>query len=372
MNARKLRYLPWLLLLLPFDLIVAVVLLISEVVGIPLRLFRREHKAAAGRTAVNDPAGLPTATIQILNWDGRHLLEECLPRVVEAVAQDGGKHEILVVDNGSTDGSVQYVKDTFPQIRVLALDQNYRFVGGNNRGIDHVNTDIVVLLNNDMIVDRGFLRPLLEGFNDPGVFAVTSQIFFADPAARRAETGKTRGRLDKGFFYLWHDSITREDEKQRTLPVFWAGGGSCALDRRKYVAIGGLDALYDPFYVEDTDLSYQAWKRGWKCLLAPSSHVVHKHRATSGPRFGADFVDNTIRRNLFLFMWKNITDVSLTVSHVLNLPRIHNRSMMAQGPEFEVKAFLRAFRQLPKAILKRLSNLPFYVQADRGVLKSFQ
>jgi GT2 family glycosyltransferase len=314
----------------------------------------------------------PSATIQILNWDGKHLLEECLPHVVEAIAHDGGAHEILVVDNGSTDGSVEFLKKNFPQVRVLSLNRNHRFAGGNNRGIRHVRTDIVVLLNNDMVVDRGFLRPLLEGFGDPSVFAVTSQIFFADSSIRRAETGKTRGQFDRGFFYLWHDAIHPDDEKRDTMPVFWAGGGSCALDRKKYLAIGGLDTLYDPFYVEDTDLSYQAWKRGWKCLLAPASHVVHKHRGTSRPKFGNDFVDNTIRKNQFLFTWKNVTDFSMTVSHLFNLPRIHARAMMYGEPEFEVRAYLRAVRQLLEAVAKRVANLPLYVNRDHEVLKILQ
>ena len=225
--------------------------------------------------------------------------------------------------------------------------------------MSHVRTDIVVLLNNDMIVDRAFLRPLLEGFSNPSVFAVTSQIFFADPGARRAETGKTRARFDRGFFYLWHDEIQPEDEIRDTMPVFWAGGGACALDRRKYLEIGGLDPLYDPFYVEDTDLSYQAWKRGWQCLLAPASHVIHKHRGTSRPKFGNDFVDNTIRKNQFLFVWKNVTDFSMTLTHLLNLPGIHGRAMLhGSNPLFEVTAYLRAFRQLPEAVAKRLANMP--------------
>jgi GT2 family glycosyltransferase len=220
-----------------------------------------------------------------------------------------------------------------------------------------------------MTVDRGFLRPLLEGFQDPAVFAVTSQVFFEDSGAHRAETGKTRGRLERGFFYLWHDAIDAGDENRDTIPVFWAGGGSCALDRLKYQTIGGLDTLYDPFYVEDTDLSYQAWKRGWKCLLAPSSRVIHKHRGPSRPKFGNDFVDNTIRKNLFLFTWKNVTDYSLLASHLVNLPRVHGRAMSETGPGFEMSAFFRALLQMPEAIFKRLANMPFYVKRDQDVLK---
>jgi len=307
-----------------------------------------------------------------VNWDGRQLLAECLPSVVEAVQHDGGNHEILVVDNGSTDGSVDFVRQHFPCVHVLALDRNYGFAEGNNRAIAQARTDIVVLLNNDMIVNREFLRPLLDGFSDPSVFAVTSQIFFPDSNRRREETGKTRGRFERGFFYLWHDDIRPDDTRGDNIPVFWAGGGSCAIDRKKYLAIGGFDSLYYPFYVEDTDLSYQAWKRGWKCLLAPASRVVHKHRSTSKAKFGTDFVENTIRKNQYLFIWKNITDAPMVAEHVLNLPRIHARAMLNQTPAFEIRGFLRAIRQLPAALRRRVHNAPHYVFSDREVLTRSQ
>src|SRR5438477_4926676 len=87
-----------------------------------------------------------SSTIIILNWDGRHLLEESLPAVVEAVRFNGGQHQIMVVDNGSTDGSADFVRTQFPQVRVLALDRNYGFTGGNNRGVEAAKTDVVILL----------------------------------------------------------------------------------------------------------------------------------------------------------------------------------------------------------------------------------
>jgi GT2 family glycosyltransferase len=374
----KLRALPYVILLLPFDLIVALALLAAQLVG-ALRpspaASRRplpEGEAStspSGRGRPEGPGeGRRIATIIIVTWDGKHLLEECLPAVLEAVRSEGGDHEILVVDNGSVDGSVEFVRDQFPQVRVLALDRNYGFTGGNNRGVREARTDIVVFLNNDMVVDRSFLKPLLSGFQDPSVFAVTSQIFLSDTTRRREETGKTRARFSRGFFELWHDDIDPLEESLLTIPVFWAGGGSCAFDRNKYLAIGGLDPLYHPFYVEDTDLSYQAWKRGWKCLLAPASRVVHKHRGTSRPKFGNEFVDNTIRKNQYLFIWKNVTDLSMILEHMANLPRIHGRAMLQRGPFFEIQAFVRAVRQLPEALWKRLSNLSQYCISDAEVL----
>jgi O-antigen biosynthesis protein len=359
----KLRALPYLIILLPFDLLVALAMLAAWLCAfVPswLKTGRREE----GRETRLDPR----ATIVIVNWDGKHLLAEALPAVLEAVRFDGGKHEIMVVDNGSTDGSVEFIRANFPAVRVLALDRNYGFTGGNNRGVAEVETDIVVLLNNDMIVDRGFLKPLMNGFSGPAVFAVTSQIFFSDSTRRREETGKTRARFERGFFYLWHDDVLPDDEARESIPVFWAGGGSCAIDRHKYRALGGLDPLYSPFYVEDTDLSYQAWKRGWTCLLAPASHVVHKHRSTSKAKFGNRFVDNTIRRNQYLLIWKNVTDPGMILEHILNLPRIHGRAILRDEPGLELRAFFRALRRLPLALRKRLENISHYSLSDREVL----
>jgi GT2 family glycosyltransferase len=357
----KLRAVPYLLLLLPFDLVVALCL------GISLPLCFRRH-----RDAETKRAGSSKTTIIIVNWDGKHLLAECLPAVIDAVKHDGRIHDILVVDNGSTDGSVEFIRRDFPCVRVLELDRNYGFAGGNNRGVADVRTGIIVLLNNDMIVDRNFLRPLTDAFSDESVFAVTSQIFFQDQTRRREETGKTRARFDRGFFYLWHDAIQPGDESTDTVPVVWAGGGSCAIDRNKFLAIGGFDSLFHPFYVEDTDVSYQAWKRGWKCLLAPASRVIHKHRSTSKPRFGEDFVENTIRKNQYLFVWKNVTDVSMLLQHLVNLPRTHARAMMRGNPAFEVRAFFRAFRQLPEALRRRVESAPHYRLRDREVLTRSQ
>src|SRR5215813_3702057 len=144
----KLRALPYLLFLLPFDVIVALCLCVS----VPLWL--RKH-----RIVKTEKPDLLKTTIIIVNWDGKHLLSDCLPAVIEATKQEGGNHDILVVDNGSTDGSQEFIRQAYPCVRVLPLDRNYGFIGGNNRGIASVQTDTVVLLNNDTIVDRGFLRP---------------------------------------------------------------------------------------------------------------------------------------------------------------------------------------------------------------------
>jgi len=356
MNTRRLRVYFYVACLLPFDFAVGLFLLSAQVAAVPLMILRR----SAPRFP---PPQTAKVTIQILNWDGRPLLEEFLPGVLDAA----GPHEVLLVDNGSTDGSVDFVRSRFPTIRVVALDRNYGFSAGNNRGMEYVKTDIVVLLNNDMAVERDFLQPLLQPFADTSVFAVASRIAMADPAKSRFETGKTRGRFESGLFYLWHEDIDKREEQSASVNVFWAGGGACALDRRRFRELGGFDSLYHPFYVEDTDLSYQAWKRGWKSVLAPGSRVIHKHRGTTGPRFGDLFVNNTTRRNHYLFVWKNVTDFSMLREHLTSLPRIHGRAIWQYGAAFEFRAYLRAVLRLPMAVRRRLASIRNYVLSDSEV-----
>ncbi|HYK91279.1 MAG TPA: glycosyltransferase family 2 protein, partial [Acidobacteriota bacterium] len=294
---RKVILIALTLLLTPFLVILAAALLLLNLVQLAMR-FRRRPVQESGAP----PAKL--ASIIVLNWNGKDLLAQGLSSIMEAVRVDGRPHEIVVVDNGSTDGSAEFVHASFPGVRVLSLPKNLGFAGGNNAGVRAARHEIVVLLNNDMIVDSGFLKPLLEGFQ-PQTFSVSSQIFLQDPAARREETGKTMAVFRRGMIDYSHLKIDKSPVRP-CYPVFWAGGGSSAFHRERFLLLGGFSEIYSPAYVEDTDLSYQAWKTGWEVLLAPSSLVYHKHRATSSRRFDSSHLQTLIQRNQFLFIWKNI------------------------------------------------------------------
>lgn len=354
----------WILLLfLPFDLAIVLILLAAEVLCWPRSWFlaRSRHVEEPDRSK---------ASIIVLNWEGRHLLEEFLPSVLAAVRHDGRDHEVIVVDNGSTDGSVAFLKARFPSVKVVVLDRNMRFTGGNNAGVRAAANDIVIFLNNDMQVDPDFIQPLLEGFREENVFAVSCQVFFQDKTRRREETGNTKVRWNWGFIEPFHAEVPENIRGSAGYPaIFWGGGGSCAFDRNKFLAIGGLDTLYDPFYLEDLDLSYQAWKRGWKSVFAPGSVVVHKHRGTNKQRFGDNFVDNTIRKNQYLFIWKSITDFHMLAAHCLCLPLVQARFLSQTNGWFETRAFFRALKQLPQVLLKRYRRRSEYCLQDAEIFR---
>ncbi|MEO7653865.1 MAG: glycosyltransferase, partial [Bryobacteraceae bacterium] len=176
------------------------------------------------------------ASVVIPNWNGRDLLAKYLPSIEEALAGNP-ENEILVVDNGSEDGSVDLLRNEFPRVRVLALRENLGFGGGSNAGFEAAKNDIVVLLNSDMRVDRNFLAPLISGFEDELVFAVSCQIFFSDPAKVREETGLTQAWWEDGALRVRH---RLDDEVKDLFPCFYGGGGSCAFDRHKFLDLGGF------------------------------------------------------------------------------------------------------------------------------------
>ncbi len=307
------------------------------------------------------------ASIVIPNWNGRELLEKYLPSVIDAAASSPD-NEVIVVDNASTDGSVELLRERFPTVRVVALERNLGFGGGSNAGMRAARNDIVVLLNSDMRVDRGLLGPLLEGFADPRVFAVSAQIFFTDPQKVREETGLTEGLWINGRLRVRHII----DERVRGLfPVFYAGGGSSAYDRRKLLELGGFDPLYEPFYLEDTDLSYMAWKRGWTIHYEPRSIVYHEHRGTIGRRFDDRHIQHVLKKNYLLFAWKDIHDWRMLTEHFLSVyAGMWVRLLAGDTPaRTSPRALLWAFRQLPQAVAARGRARRLAVMDDREAFR---
>ncbi len=345
------RFLPALLTLLltPLLALLAALLLLINGAARMVCWFRRPAPRE-----VAPPSG--PASIIILNWNGKDLLAQGLPSVIEAVRRDGRPHEVMVVDNGSTDGSVEFLRTSFPGVRTLELGENMGFAAGNNAGVRAARHDIAIMLNNDMIVDPGFLKPLLDGFT-PDTFAVSSQIHHQDPAVRREETGRTSATFRRGMIDYAHGDVEPGESARPYYPAFWAGGGSSAFHRSRFIPLGGFQELFSPAYVEDTDLSFQAWQAGWEVRFAPASVVYHKHRASSSQRFSPVQLQALIQRNQFLFVWKNITSWRLLLAHCLFLPWNCYRLARDYGMGIWRSLFAAAAR-LPALLAARL-RAPF-------------
>lgn len=306
------------------------------------------------------------ASIVVLNWNGIDFLRELMPSLRIAVDNCPGDHEVIVVDNGSDDGSVQWLEQEHAWAKVVALPENLHFIRGNAEGKKVATRDLIVYLNNDMRVEPQFLTELLRPFADDTtgtLFASTSRI---EMQGERTETGLARVFVKHGELRF----VQIPGTAAKGQPVLWAGGGSSAFDRKKHDAIGGFERLYVPCYVEDVSLSWQAWRRGWRCVYAHDSVVHHAHRGTSSKVFGRAALERLNWRNRELFFVRSITDPVLVLTHALMLAwntRKH-AGLLGLPIAHGVLAVLATVPRLPLALWQRQLSRLHYRRSDRALL----
>ncbi|MCK4423838.1 MAG: glycosyltransferase, partial [Candidatus Omnitrophica bacterium] len=251
------------------------------------------------------------ATLLILNYNGKDLLEECMPSIVKAVEYDGGGHDIAVVDNNSQDKSISFLKTNYPEVKVFPQPKN-DYVFSYNNVVKQLDTDYVIFLNNDIIVAKDFIAPLMAPFIENDVFAVAAKVLYLD--RKTLNYGRRWARFSWGRVLL----LTQPDSPN-VLPALVASGGSAVFDCSKFLELEGFDRLYYPFYGEDLDISYRAWKKGWKVLYQPRSAFYHRQYGTIGKMVTPFYIATNHARNNFLFTWKNIIDKPYVIKHIFFL-----------------------------------------------------
>ena len=219
----------------------------------------------------------PNVTIVILNWNGRHYLEQFLPYVL-ASAYDG--FDVLVADNGSADGSVAFLRERFPEVRILEFSENHGFAKGYNMAMREVHTDYAVILNSDVEVDPGWLQPMVELLEkNQGIAACQPKILSYARKNYFEYAGAAGGWLDKYgypfakgriFDYCEEDSGQYDQEE----PVFWASGASLFIRTEVFKEAGGFDEYFFA-HQEEIDLCWRMQLAGYKIYSCPRSVVYH-------------------------------------------------------------------------------------------------
>lgn len=305
-------------------------------------------------------------SVIVLNWNGEELLRKNLPAVLEAVPDD---IEMIVVDNGSTDGSIKYVKEltgcglqlkraerknaqseSCSRITVKLIENktNLGFIRACHQGAKLAKGKFIVLLNNDVIPQKGFLDQILRHFDKPDVFAVSFN---------EQKYGWAKIWWRGGFIHHGVGGIQRK-------PHFsaWASGGSAVFRKSMWKKLGGFDELYAPFYWEDFDLGYRAWKKGWRIIWEPKAIVAHKHESTIS-KLDSNYVRLIKERNQLLFIWKNISDPFLRFTNPLGL-----FFRVLTGPNY-IKVIIAAIKRYQQMGRPREAKS---VRSDREILKIFE
>ena len=292
------------------------------------------------------------ASIIIPSYNGRELLARYLDSIVREVAATGEGYEIIVVDDGGSDDTADFLREQYPEVILLALTHNGGFQRTCNWGARVAKGEIVIFLNNDMAVQPGFLAPLLRHFADPQVFAVSARSLIPVGDNARGNESLTAMSWARGEWRVTYPALDDPTlPADQVMSIAYAFGGAVAVDRQKFLAIGGFDELYAPWTVEDVDLSYRAWKRGWRILYEPASVVYHQHSATISAHKGK-YRRQIMARNYLLFTWKNVTSRRLLAEHLLWLPW-WQLWHLCHGRRAYVLGLLRALLRLRQALRAR-------------------
>ncbi len=214
--------------------------------------------------------------VVILNYNGEKLLQKFLPSVV----QFSSEAEIIIADNNSTDGSITFVKQVFPDIRIIQLDRNYGYCGGYNRALNEIDADYVVLLNSDIEVTSGWLKPMLHLLdNDVTIAAVQPKILSFNRRTHFEHAGAGGGFIDtlgypfcrgRVFDHVEVDEGQYDDSRE----VFWASGACLLIRMQSFRKFGGFDEDFFA-HMEEIDLCWKLNRAGMKIFYCGASTIYH-------------------------------------------------------------------------------------------------
>ncbi len=254
---------------------------------------------------------MPRFSIIIVSWNALDHLQTFLPSVAET---DYPSYEIILADNASDDGSVEWVSQAYPGVKIASLDKNYGYCGGNNRAVPHADGEILVFLNNDVKVEPDWLKPLDRCFgDDPALAALQPKMLSFNNPDEFEYAGAAGGMLDKYGYPFCRGRIFDSLEEDRgqydqPAPIFWASGAALCVRKEIFEDAGGFDEDFE-FHMEEIDLCWRLWNRGYKVGYCPKSVVYH----LGGGSLPMDSPRKTYYnyRNNLAMIWKNYTSSSL-------------------------------------------------------------
>lgn len=219
------------------------------------------------------------ASVIIPNWNGKYLLEDCL---VSLVKQNIEEFEIILVDNASTDGSLEYVAEKFPGVKVIKLEKNFGFARAINEGVKVSKVEYVVFLNNDTKVEKDWLKNLINCVNKhPEVISVNSKLLNYYYRKIIDGVGIQINEVGQARSIGWQEKDSGQYNKEEY--IFGATGGASLFRRKDFIKVGGFDESYF-MYSEEVDFAFRAQFKGYKSIFCPKAIVYHKHKASAKKR----------------------------------------------------------------------------------------
>ena len=240
--------------------------------------------------------------IAILNWNGINLLKSNLKGVVDK----SGDSTIYIIDNSSDDNSLEFVKQNFPQVKLISLNKNYGFAEGYNIGLKHVNEDIVCILNNDVEVTTKWLDPIKRILKEKGNCIIQPTIMDFNNREYYEYAGASGGFIDKFGYPFCRGRIFYTLEKNKNQysddKIFWASGACMIIPKRTFYELGGFDKSFFA-HMEEIDLCWRGFNKGIECFSSTDSIVYHLGAATLKENANKNYLNY---RNSLIMLTKNL------------------------------------------------------------------
>ncbi len=316
-------------------------------------------------------------SVLILNYNGRGFIEACLRSVY---AQDCPLLEVLVVDNGSSDGSPEIIKEQFPEARLIETGTNLGFAGGMNLGIRESQGTMVLLLNPDVVLESGYVEGLVEAIAGDSSYGSAIGKVYRFPVGERKIIDTTghviyENRLftDRGEDEVDTGQFDQADD------VFGACAGVGLYKREMLEDVKEGDEYFDEsffLFLEDTDLNWRAQLRGWKCRYVPEAVAFHHRGGTAKRRTKVVELNNYKNRYMMLIKNDPFFDMVRHAHHFLLTDSLKTAALLWRCPP-ALLGWFTVWRELPALIRKRriiqgsrrISRVEFnrwYVSFDYG------
>lgn len=285
-------------------------------------------------------------SVIVTNWNGLKLLKKYLEEIIHNSPE---ADEIILADDASTDKSLIFAKNlqkTYPKLKIITHKKNLGFSRNSNYAAKKATGDLLVFLNNDINPHPNYIKNSLSHFKDSKVIGVGF-----------SEAGhENYGSIYWKNGYLQH----RPGYSKKTHISAWVSGGSSIIRKEYFLKLGGFDNIYEPFYFEDLDFGFRAWRSGYTLLWEPKSIVEHKHESTTS-KFSKRLLVYVKERNHLLSVLRNITDKKLLFEN-----KIFSILRVLSGPNY-----LKIIRAAKKQIRKYPKPIIFHKLTDQEILAKF-
>ncbi len=293
--------------------------------------------------------GHPLMSLIIVNWNGKELLERCLNSILKNTVYPN--YEIIVVDNGSTDGSTEIIEKKFPEVKLIKLEENVGFSKGNNIGIENANGEYLVLLNNDTeIITPNWLNIAVKIFKKNETAGVIGcKLFYPDGKIQQPSGGEINF-LNPGV--TRHIRVGKNPDREEyhiEKEADYVIGAAMFVKGELIKKIGNFDEIFSPAYYEEIDFCFRARKAGYRVIYTPDIEIIHYVHQTTKKLWRYNYMNYIVTRNELLFLLLNMPLKYFPIRIFYNIP-------------LAIKAILKGRVYYFKAIFWNIKNLNIIIR----------